>query len=125
MRTYIFSFLFSMLIYIPAVSGNNDPCACEEIQNQQSASIATFEQIDPSKASFTESMETSAVRGVTSARYLYCDEEHSLLLVNLHDEILLYKGVPMNVWFEFKFAKSTDAFYRSHIKYEYIPQIGG
>lgn len=62
----------------------------------------------------------STVRGVQSASYYYCNDDHGFLLVKLHDKELLYKDVPLNVWFEFKFANSLQTFYKDQIKYDFI-----
>lgn len=41
--------------------------------------------------------------------------------IKLKNKEKLYKDVPLQTWFDFKFNVALDSFYISHIKYNYIP----
>jgi len=95
-------------------------CSCKEFQKQISNQDQLLTSLEKSDLEYKSTIETSLVRGVVGARYYYCDDDHGFLLIKLHDGELLYKDVPLKTWFEFKFADSTNMFFRDNIKYNYI-----
>lgn len=95
-------------------------CICNGIDKRFKSLTELVKTLEKSDFKFAPTFETLSVRGVQSASYYYCDDEHGFLLVKLHDKELLYKDVPLNVWFEFKFANSLQSFYKDQIKYDFI-----
>ena len=107
-------FLFSFQVFA------EDKCNCHEaeriVQDQQSL----LETLESSELEFSAKLETESVRGVLSASYYYCENDSGYLFVKLHDKELLYKNVPLQTWFEFKYSSTATAFYKAQIKYNYI-----
>lgn len=98
----------------------SDRCSCHRIENQSKDPIEFIKKLENSDMEFISNVETNEVRGVLSARFFYCDRDKGFLIVKLHDEELIYKNVPLDTWFEFKYAESSDLFYRENIKYNFI-----
>ena len=118
MRKLLLLTVFGLYISINSQAGNN--CSCKELQNNTPSQKEIVDTLENSDIDFKPTIKTTYVRGVLSARYYYCDEDHGFLLVNLHDEELLYKDVPLQTWFEFKFADSLNFYYKDEIKYNFI-----
>lgn len=106
------------LISIDLAASNQ--CSCQEVKKKTSNQTEFIHFLEKSELNFTATIETKAVRGVQSARYYYCDNDHGFLVVKLHDTELIYKEVPLQTWFEFKFADSSNSYYKEEIKYKYI-----
>jgi hypothetical protein len=43
------------------------------------------------------------------------------LTVEFEDKKKLYKNVPLEVWFELKYHESKEYYYKSQIKYDFVP----
>ena len=95
-------------------------CSCDDFNNRSKSKTELVNTLEKSDLEFAPTFETLSARGVQSASYYYCDDNHGFLLVKLHDKELLYKDVPLKVWFEFKFAHSLQSYYRDQIKYDFI-----
>jgi hypothetical protein len=109
-------FVFSISTYSHA----NNSCACKDLQKSnpdQQQLIRTLEKTD---FEFEADIVTNSVRGVVGARYFYCEDDKGFLIVQLDDKELLYKNVPLQIWFEFKFTGEYTSFYTEHIKYDFI-----
>lgn len=113
-------FLISLSFIISINLSASDNCNCNEFQKQVSNQDQLLTSLENSDLEFKSTIETSQVRGVVGARYFYCDDAHGFLLIKLHNNELLYKDVPLKTWFEFKFADSTNIYYRDKIKYTFI-----
>lgn len=108
----------SSLFFTNVIAGNS--CSCDDFKYKFESQTELIKTLEKSELDFAPTFETSSVRGVQSASYYYCNDDHGFLLVKLHDKELLYKDVPLNVWFEFKFANSLQTFYKDQIKYDFI-----
>lgn len=97
-----------------------EKCSCKDFHNRSESQTELVKSLEKSDLNFNETFETTSVRGITSASYYYCDNDHGFLLVRLHDEELVYKEVPLKVWFEFKFANSIRSYYTDEIKYDFV-----
>lgn len=118
MKRTVLLVLLGLTINITAAA--HERCVCEQLNKSGSVN---FEEINlPTLAEweFAESFSTESVRGVLRAEYYYCDEEHGILVVNKHDKNIVYKNVPLNIWFEFRYSESVERYYRDFIKYQYI-----
>ena len=109
-------FVFSISTYTIA----NNSCNCMDFQKSnpdQQQLIRTLEKTD---FEFAADINTNSVRGVVGAKYFYCENDKGFLIVQLDDKELLYKNVPLQTWFEFKFSEEFTSFYKEHIKYQFI-----
>jgi len=97
-----------------------DKCSCMKFHKNAVSQTEIISTLENSDLDFTPAFETESVRGVLSARYYYCDEDHGFLLVKLHDKEVFYKDVPLQTWFEFKFSKSSESYFKNEIKYNFI-----
>ena len=95
-------------------------CSCDDFNKRFESQSELVKILEKSDLEFAPTFETLSVRGVQSASYYYCDDDHGFLLVKLHDKELLYKEVPLSVWFEFIFANSLQSYYKDEIKYDFI-----
>lgn len=109
---------FGFLISINLAA--SDQCSCKEVKKKTSNQNEFIQFLEKSVLNFSEKIETEAVRGVQSAKYYYCDNDHGFLVIKFHDAELIYKEVPLQTWFEFKFAESSESYYKEEIKYKYI-----
>lgn len=107
---------FLVSFYVRAEDKCNCNAAERFVQDQQSL----LEMLESSKLEFAAKLKTESVRGVLSASYYYCENDSGFLFVKLHDKELLYKDVPLQTWFEFKYSSTATAFYKAQIKYNYI-----
>ena len=98
----------------------SDRCSLHRIERKIKTQDELIKYLEKSDLKFTSLVETNAVRGVLSASYFSCGQDHGYLVVRLHDGELIYKDVPLKTWFEFKFADSSDTFYKEEIKYNFI-----
>ena len=96
-----------------------DKCSCQKFEksiDQQKL----VKSLESSEFEFAAKINTNSVRGVLSASYYYCYNDSGYLFVKLHDKELLYKNVPLQTWFEFKFSDAATSFYKDEIKYNYV-----
>ena len=98
----------------------SDRHICHRIESDITNQHELIQYLEKADFKFTSQVETNAVRGVLSASYFSCDHDQGYLVVKLHDDELVYKGVPLKTWFEFKFADSSELFYKEEIKYNFI-----
>lgn len=98
----------------------HERCVCEQLNRDSSVNFEEISLANLIEWEFAESFTTESVRGVVGAEYYYCDEEHGILVVDRHEKSMVYKDVPLNIWFEFRYSESADDYYREHIKYQYI-----
>ena len=106
------------LISINLAASNQ--CSCQQFEKKTDSQTELIHLLEKSELEFAAKIQTESVRGVLSATYYYCENEHGYLLVKLHDKELLYKNVPLQTWFEFKFSETSNSFYKDEIKYNYI-----
>lgn len=123
MRKLVLLTVFGLFISINSQASNK--CSCKELQNNTPSQKELVDTLEKSELDFKPTIQTTYVRGVLSASYYYCDEDHGFLLINLHDEELLYKDVPLQTWFELKFSDSSNLYYKDEIKYNFITVNGG
>jgi len=95
-------------------------CICKDFKTTASSKEKVVTSLEKSNLEFAQSFIINKVRGVQSASYYYCDDDHGFLLVKLHDKEVLYKDVPLITWFEFKFADSSESYFKEEIKYNFI-----
>ena len=95
-------------------------CVCKEFQKSNPDQQALIRSLESTDFPFAADISTNSVRGVVGASYFYCENDQGFLLVQLNDEELLYKDVPLQTWFEFKFSNEHTSFYKERIKYHYI-----
>ena len=99
----------------------SDQRSCHRIESDIKNQPELIQYLENADFKFTAQVETDAVRGVLSAKYYSCDHDQGYLVVKFHDdELLVYKGVPLKTWFEFKFANSSDLYYKEEIKYNFV-----
>ena len=98
----------------------SDRCSCHTKLDKTQSQRELMQFLENSELEFSSTINTNAVRGVLSASYFYCDQEHGYLVIKFHDDVLIYKDVPLKTWFEFKFADSSNLFYKENIKYNFI-----
>jgi len=97
-----------------------DKCSCKEFQKSNSDLQEIIVSLERTDLEFEANITTKSVRGVLNAKYYYCANDQGFLLVKLDDKEMLYKNVPLQTWFEFKFASESTSFYKDRIKYNYI-----
>ena len=118
MKNVVLQITFIFLFFTFAKA--EEKCSCKDFHNRSESQTELVKSLEKSDLDFNETFETTSVRGITSASYYYCDNDHGFLLVRLHDEELVYKEVPLKVWFEFKFANSIRSYYTDEIKYDFV-----
>jgi len=107
-------------VFISYNSHAADKCSCPKIENQIDDQAEVLNTLKSVELDYTSKLITDSVRGVISASYFYCEKDSGFLLVKLHDKELLYKDVPLQKWFEFKYSDTATAYYKDEIKYNYI-----
>ena len=112
--------LFSFIVLFAFNAKADDCCACSAEQQAVISQKALIKLLKKSDMEFTSSIENVAVRGMQNATYYQCEGKSGFLLVKLHDKEILYKDVPLKIWFELKFADSIQSYYKDQIKYNYI-----
>lgn len=112
--------LITLIFFFFTFAKAEEKCNCKEFHNRSKSQNELVESLEKSNLDFNETFETTSVRGITGASYYYCDNDYGFLLIRLNDEELLYKEVPLKVWFEFKFANSIKSYYTDEIKYDFI-----
>ena len=98
----------------------NKNSACDNFKNASYSQTELIKNLENSDLEFTQTFEIPSARGIQKVSYYYCQGKGGFLLVKFHDKELLYKEVPLNVWFEFRFTDPTQSFYIKQIKYNYI-----
>ena len=66
-----------------------------------------------------EAANTSNSSWITSAKFYSCDGMTGYFIYSTKDHEFIHKGVPINVWEEFKNASSKGSYYDYNIKYKY------
>ena len=66
-----------------------------------------------------ETANTSNSSWITSAKYYSCDGKTGYFIYTTKDHEYIHKGVPINVWEEFKNAPSKGSYYDYNIKHKY------
>ena len=96
-------------------------CNCENVDHINENPEKVVAYLESSDLSFTESVDSKKVEGIQEASYYYCKDGHGFLLIKFDKKERLYKEVPLEVWFELKFNDTMDHYYKSQIKYVFIP----
>jgi hypothetical protein len=115
------SFLIILFLFFSGVVIASDSCHCEKAHNFAKEQSGLIEFLEATDLEFTETFVNVEVSKIVEATYYYCKNDHGFLYLKLHDKEKVFKDVPLDVWFEFKFNDALDSFYISHIKYNYIP----
>ena len=120
MRKVFITLAMCMVVFNLARAKNE--CNCKSLKINSSSPALVIRSLNNSDLDFVQSFQTSNVRGIKSASYFYCNDDHGFLYVKLHDKDLLYKDVTLKTWFELKFADCSNTYYKKEIKYDFIPQ---
>ncbi len=109
----IFSVLSTVLIV-------QQVCHCERIVQFSKHPERIIDYLEISDLDYRETVTNENVEEILEATYFYCKGDHGYLYIKLDDKEKLYKDVPLDVWFEFKFHETMDSFYRSEITYNFL-----
>lgn len=116
------STLILLIAYIisPHLIAQHKDICCEVIHHSNKAEyILKF--LESSNMQFQDSIIENNVDGIQKIGYYLCKENHSYLFVEFEDKKKLYKNVPLEVWFELKYHESKEYYYKSQIKYDFVP----
>lgn len=106
-------FLFSLIIF---------SCKSQDCNNLPDNFISYTQAISlVKKSSFKieETANTSNSSWIRSAKYYSCDGQTGYFIYTTKDHEYIHKGVPVNVWEEFKKASSKGSYYDRNIRYKY------
>jgi hypothetical protein len=117
-KTSLFIVLF---VFLSGAIIASDSCHCERANKFSKEQSELIEFLEATDLDFAETFVNEEVSEVIEARYFYCADDHGYLYIKLQNKEKLYKDVPLQTWFDFKFNDAMDSFYISHIKYNYIP----
>lgn len=115
------SILFVLLILFSGVIIAKDPCQCDRAKKFSKEQNELIEFLEATDLDYTETFTNDEVSEIVEASYYYCSNDHGYLYLKLQDKEKVYKDVPLNVWFEFKFNEEIESYYTSQIKYQYVP----
>ena len=113
--------LLIMLLVISGAIFAKDPYCFEKMEKVIKEQTRIIEFLEKTDLEFTETIVNIDISEIIEASYFYCNDDHGFLYVKLQDKEKLYKDVPLKTWFEFKFNDALDSYYKSQIKYNFIP----
>jgi len=110
------------LITLIALSCNSQDC------NKLPVNFSSYSQaislVKRSAFKINESANTSNSSWITSAKYYSCDGVKGYFIyTTIKNREYIHKGVPVNVWEDFKNASSKGSYYDYNIKNRYRLQL--
>jgi len=113
--------LITTFISISTILVAQSTCNCQRIDEYKEKPEKIIAFLEASDLKFSETFVSEKVEGIQQASYFYCEDGEGFLFIKVDDKERLYKDVPLEVWFELKFHDAMEYYYKSQIKYMYIP----
>lgn len=92
---------------------------CKELPSSFSNYNEALNLVGNAKFSFVDYLNTSKSTIIKGAKYYSCDYQIGYLIIGVNNQRYIYQGVPVNVWNNFKKAKSFGSFYTNYIRNNY------
>lgn len=97
---------------------------CNDLPNSFKSYKSAITQIEGTDFLFTDKLFPTGSTWILSADYYSCDNRIGFFIYSTaKGEEFIHKGVPINIWKEFKSAKSKGLYYDYNIKGKYKLQL--
>ncbi|MGN6248952.1 MAG: KTSC domain-containing protein [Ginsengibacter sp.] len=118
MRSALKKFLFVLLLSIGIISCHSQNC--DTLPDKFATYDEAINVVESNGFKIHEIANTSKSSWITSAQYYSCDGITGYFIYKTKEgKEYIHKGVPINVWEEFKNASSKGSYYDYNIKHKY------
>lgn len=107
--------LFNAMLLLYSCSWKN----CSELPETFASYNDAAEKIANTSFMLSESINTSKSSWIRNAKYKSCDGKTGFLLIKTDQKEYIHKGVPLEIWKDFKNSDSYGSFYSGSIKGSY------
>jgi hypothetical protein len=91
--------------------------------NQMPAHFSSYESavnfVKNARFKFTDNVNTSKSSWIRGASYYSCDGKTGYFIFSTDEKIYIHKGIPIEIWQQFKQTNSFRSFYDHNIKGRY------
>ncbi|MEO8852591.1 MAG: KTSC domain-containing protein [Ginsengibacter sp.] len=92
---------------------------CNKLPDNFTSYSQAISLVKGSSFKIEETANTSNSSWIRSAKYYSCDGKTGFFIYTTIDHEYIHKGMPINVWEEFKNAPSKGSYYDYKIKHKY------
>ncbi len=108
------------LIYLILLLSSCHSQSCKDLPSYFNSYNEAISEIEHSTFKFADKANTSRSSWITSARYYSCDGITGYFIYTTNRNYqYVHKGVPIEIWKQFKAAPSMGSYYNQYIKHKY------
>lgn len=92
---------------------------CKELEDNFISYEQAKKSIESTSFTFTDKCDTSKSSWILEAKYYSCDKLNGYFFIRTKKKTYIHKGLPKELWNEFKNTDSFGRFYNTKIKGKY------